>query len=200
MLKTVSSITNAIGALNYKGTWDALNNVPPLASGVGTKGDYYVVSTAGSTNLDGITDWQVGDWAIFNGSTWQKIDNTDLVVSVNGQTGAVVLTAANVGATPNTAYVIAGGLLTGGGQLTGNVTVSLTSIPSGNVTGLGTMALQDSNNVSITGGSINTTAVNTVATTGNTVTFAVSSLPLIPEGYLTINLNGVAKKIPYYGV
>ena len=200
MLKTVSSITNAIGALNYKGTWDALNNVPPLASGVGTKGDYYVVSTAGSTNLDGITDWQVGDWAIFNGVAWQKIDNTDLVVSVNGQTGAVVLTAANVGATPNTAYVIAGGLLTGGGQLTGNVTVSLTSVPSGNVTGLGTMALQDSNNVSITGGSINTTAVNTVATTGNTVTFAVSSLPLIPEGYLTINLNGVAKKIPYYGV
>jgi len=200
MLKTVSSITNAIGALNYKGTWDALNNVPALASGVGTKGDYYVVSVAGSTNLDGITDWQIGDWAIFNGAAWQKIDNTDLVVSVNGQTGAVVLTAANVGATPNTAYVIAGGLLTGGGQLTGNVTVSLTSVPSGNVTGLGTMALQDSNNVSITGGSINTTAVNTVATTGNTVTFAVSSLPLIPEGYITINLNGVAKKIPYYGV
>ena len=56
MLKTVSSITNAIGALNYKGTWDALNNVPALASGVGTKGDYYVVSTAGSTHLDGITD------------------------------------------------------------------------------------------------------------------------------------------------
>ena len=200
MLKTVSSITNAIGALNYKGTWDALNNVPTLASGVGTKGDYYVVSVAGTTNLDGITDWQIGDWAIFNGAAWQKIDNTDLVVSVNGQTGAVVLTAANVGATPNTAYVLAGGLLTGGGQLTGNVTVSLTSVPSGNVTGLGTMALQDSNNVSITGGSINTTAVNTVATTGNTVTFAVSSLPLIPEGYLTINLNGVAKKIPYYGV
>ena len=200
MLKTVSSITNAIGALNYKGTWDADTNSPALASGVGTKGDYYVVSVAGTTNLDGITDWQIGDWAIFNGAAWQKIDNTDLVVSVNGQTGAVVLTAANVGATPNTAYVIAGGLLTGGGQLTGNVTVSLTSIPSGNVTGLGTMALQDSNNVSITGGSINTTAVNTVATTGNTVTFAVSSLPLIPEGYLTINLNGVAKKIPYYGV
>ena len=78
-----------------------------------------------------------------------------------------------------------------------NVTIS---ISTANVSGLGTMATQDANNVNITGGSINTTAVNTVATTGNTVTFAVSSLPLIPEGYITINLNGVAKKIPYYGV
>jgi len=33
MLKTVSSITNAIGALNYKGTWNANANTPALASG-----------------------------------------------------------------------------------------------------------------------------------------------------------------------
>lgn len=91
MLKTVSSVANAIGALNYKGTWNASTNVPTLVSSVGTKGDYYVVSVAGSTNLNGITDWQINDWAIFNGSAWEKIDNTDLVTSVNGQTGAVVL-------------------------------------------------------------------------------------------------------------
>lgn len=36
MLKTVSSITNAIGALNYKGTWDASTNSPALASGAAT--------------------------------------------------------------------------------------------------------------------------------------------------------------------
>ena len=49
MLKTVSSFVNAIGALNYKGTWDASTNNPTLVSSVGTKGDYYVVSVAGST-------------------------------------------------------------------------------------------------------------------------------------------------------
>lgn len=135
MLKTVSSVINALGALNYKGTWDAATNTPTLASGVGSKGDYYVVSVAGTTNLDGITDWQVGDWVVFNGSAWQKIDNTDLVVSVNGQTGAVVLTATDIGATPNTSYVLTSGLLSGGGQLTGNVTVDLTSVPVANVTG-----------------------------------------------------------------
>jgi hypothetical protein len=41
------------------------------------QGYYYVVDVAGTTNLNGITDWQVGDWAIFNGSIWQKVDNTD---------------------------------------------------------------------------------------------------------------------------
>lgn len=74
MLKTVSSITNAIGALNYKGTWDASTNTPTLASGAGTKGDYYVVSVAGSTSLDGISNWGVGDWAVFNGSAWQRVE------------------------------------------------------------------------------------------------------------------------------
>lgn len=49
MLKTVSSITNAIGALNYRGAWNANTNSPALASGVGTKGDYYQVSVAGAT-------------------------------------------------------------------------------------------------------------------------------------------------------
>ena len=51
--------------LTYKGAWDANSNTPTLTSGVGTGGDYYIVSVAGNTNLDGVIDWQVGDWAIF---------------------------------------------------------------------------------------------------------------------------------------
>jgi hypothetical protein len=74
MLKTVSSLANAIGALNYKGTWNASTNTPTLASGVGTKGDYYVVSVAGTTNLDGVDFWGVGDWAVFNGAVWQRVE------------------------------------------------------------------------------------------------------------------------------
>jgi hypothetical protein len=69
---------------------------------VGTKGYYYVVSVAGSTNLNGVTDWQIGDWAVYNGTAWQKVDNTDAVTSVNGYTGTVVLTAADVSAVPYT--------------------------------------------------------------------------------------------------
>jgi hypothetical protein len=93
----ISEIPDAvIGALNYQGTWNATTNTPTLASGTGTKGYYYVVSVAGTTNLDGITDWQVGDWAVYNGTAWQKIDNTDGVTSVNGFTGTVVLTTTNI--------------------------------------------------------------------------------------------------------
>jgi hypothetical protein len=92
-----------LGDLNYQGTWNASTNTPTLTSSVGTKGYYYVVSVAGSTNLNGITDWQIGDWAVYNGTAWQKIDNTDAVTSVNGYTGTVVLTYSDVGAFPATA-------------------------------------------------------------------------------------------------
>lgn len=87
---------SAVGGLSYEGTWNASTNTPALASGTGTNGYYYVVATAGSTNLDGITDWQIGDWLIFNGTVWQKIDQSNLVTSVNGQTGAVSLSTTNI--------------------------------------------------------------------------------------------------------
>lgn len=87
-----------LGGLSYRGAWDASTNSPTLTSGAGTNGFYYVVSVNGSTNLDGITDWKMGDWAIFNGTVWQKIDQTNTVLSVNGQTGAVALNADDVGA------------------------------------------------------------------------------------------------------
>jgi len=66
----------ALGALTYQGTWDASSNTPTLVSSVGTQGYYYVVSVAGNTNLNGITTWAVGDWAVFNGSVWQRIESS----------------------------------------------------------------------------------------------------------------------------
>jgi hypothetical protein len=74
MLKTVSSVTNAIGALNFKGTWNASTNTPTIVSGVGVKGDYFVVSVAGSTTIDGISNWGVGDWITYNGTVWQRVE------------------------------------------------------------------------------------------------------------------------------
>ena len=285
----------ATGTLTYQGTWNANTNTPTLTSGVGTLNNYYVVSTAGSTNLDGITDWQIGDWAIFNGTVWQKIDNSEItyvsnVATGTGLTGGPITTTGTIsianttvvsatygnastvaqfevnpqgqlvsasnqaiaisvgavsGAVPNTVNVLAGTGLSGGGALTANVTLDLAntavvaatygnathvsqitidaqgrataasnvaiSIPSGNVTGLGTMATQNANAVAITGGDVAVTNVsasnvtitsnlNANLTTSSSATFATDSLPLVPEGYLTININGAAKKVPYYGV
>lgn len=66
------------GALSYQGIWDAEANLPPLAGGSGEQGHYLVVAVAGSTELDGIADWAVGDWAVFNGAAWEKIDNSSI--------------------------------------------------------------------------------------------------------------------------
>jgi len=94
--KVQNQINGLLGGVQYQGVWNAFTNNPVLTSSVGTQGYYYVVNVAGSTNLNGITDWQVGDWAIFSGGVWQKVDNTDAVSSVNGQVGAVSLTTDNI--------------------------------------------------------------------------------------------------------
>jgi hypothetical protein len=94
--KVQNQINGLLGGVQYQGVWNAFTNNPVLTSSIGTQGHYYVVNVAGSTNLNGITDWKVGDWAIFSGGVWQKVDNTDAVSSVNGQVGAVSLTTDNI--------------------------------------------------------------------------------------------------------
>jgi len=106
-----------LGAVKYQGVWNASSNSPAITSSTGTQGHYYVVFTAGSTSIDGISDWKVGDWIIYNGAVWQKIDNTDLVSSVNGYTGTINLAYSDVGA-PSTSGTNATG--TWGIDVTGN--------------------------------------------------------------------------------
>jgi hypothetical protein len=86
------SWASVAGGLSYQGTWNASTNTPTLTSSVGVNGYYYIVSTAGSTNLNGITDWQIGDWLLFNGSAWQKIDQSDLIQSITSADGSIVVT------------------------------------------------------------------------------------------------------------
>jgi len=95
MLKAVSSITNAIGALNYKGTWNASTNTPTLADGTGTKGDYYVVSTAGAQTFDSILlFFGAGDWIVYNGAVWQRVEGGS-----DGNFTNVTLNSTDTGAT-----------------------------------------------------------------------------------------------------
>ena len=103
MLKSVSSTINAIGALNYKGTWNASTNTPTIVSSVGTKGDYYVVSVAGATNINGISNWGIGDWIVFNGAVWQRVEGGSDLNGVN-----VTFTGTASGPTYETSNLAAG--------------------------------------------------------------------------------------------
>lgn len=88
----VSQLPNSI--MEYQGVWNASTNTPTLANGTGSAGDVYRVSVAG-TALS--LDFAVGDYVIYNGSTYEKSDTTDAVATVAGRTGNVTLTKADVG-------------------------------------------------------------------------------------------------------
>ena len=84
--------TGITGGLTYQGAFNATAGTPSLANAL--QGDFYVVDTAGT--IYGQT-WAVGDHLLVNedmggsvtNSKIDKVDNTDQVTSVNGQTGAV---------------------------------------------------------------------------------------------------------------
>ena len=89
---------DVLGALKYQGVWNADTNTPPMpAAAEGNVGFYFVVDTAGTTEIDGVDEWARGDWIVSNGTVWSKIDGSDAVVSVNGEYGAVIITKAKIG-------------------------------------------------------------------------------------------------------
>ena len=107
-----------VGQLLYAGTFDPVSGDAELSSNaqerLGTndtsialtddasavtgyaanEGNYYVVSGEG---VFASVAFEPGDWLIATASGWQKIDNTDAVVSVNGRIGAIVLDSGDVG-------------------------------------------------------------------------------------------------------
>jgi hypothetical protein len=112
---------------SYQGTWNASTNSPTLTSSVGTLGYYYVVSTAGSTNLNGISTWAVGDWAVYNGSAWQKVaasgSSAFSTLTVTGLTGYMYANGASA--------VTASTTIPNAGLTNSSVTIGSTSVALG---------------------------------------------------------------------
>lgn len=124
--KVQAQLNGLSGSLIYKGSWNASTNSPTIVSGTGTNGNYYIVSVAGTTTIDGISSWAVGDWIVFNSTTntWQKIANQS-VTSVNGLTGVVTITTSNIAEGTNLYYTNARAIaatLTGYTSGTGTIT------------------------------------------------------------------------------
>ena len=142
--------SSVIGGVTYQGTWNALTNTPTLTSSVGTNGYYYLVSTSGTTNLNGINLWTAGDWAVFNGSVWEKVLGSSAEafqsITVTGLTG----------------YMYANGT----SAVTSSTTIPTTSL-SGTVTNsqLANSAITINGNSVSLGGSTTVTAISPYALT-----------------------------------
>jgi microcystin-dependent protein len=183
------------GGVSYQGTWNATTNTPTLTSSVGTKGYYYVVSVAGSTSLNGITSWNIGDWAIFNGTAWEKIDNTDAVTSVNGLTGTVVLTTTDISEGTNQYFTdsLARAAISAGTGISYNNTTGVVTnaAPDQTVvlTGSGTTTVTGTYpNFTISSADSNVGTVTSVGITAGTGV-TVSGSPITTSGNISVGLS-----------
>lgn len=86
--------------MEYKGTWDASTNTPTLANGNPPNapedaGHLYKVSVGGTVDFGaGNITFNAGDTVILSASLiWEKSSDANLVTSVNGAQGVVVLDA-----------------------------------------------------------------------------------------------------------
>lgn len=103
----MSMLNDAVlGNAQFQGVWDAGQNIPSIPLGsTANRGWYWICSLPGTHTFKDIQTgttveqyFDIGDWIISCGvGGFGKVDNTDAVSSVNGQTGAVQLTKADLG-------------------------------------------------------------------------------------------------------
>ena len=131
MAKLQGQIT-ATSGLSYEGLWNATTDSPALSGTTPANGVFYIVNVAGNTSLSGITDWLVGDWAIYvsNGSAtdgWQKLDMTSDITGTGSANSYAMWTGPNSVATGLISQNAAGNLVTigngGGLSVEGNSTL-----------------------------------------------------------------------------
>ena len=117
-------IANIPSGLSFEGNWNANTDIPDLSGATPSNGQFWIVSVPGATDLSGITDWKVGDWAIYVSTGagtdgWQKVDNTS---TLSGSGVANQLTywtgTANVAGDAGLTYDATTNNLTVGGTIT----------------------------------------------------------------------------------
>jgi hypothetical protein len=155
------------GAITFKGVWNAANNNPTLADGVGVNGDEYIVGVAGTQNLgSGNITFAVGDFVLYtSANVWIDIPvGATGVQSFNGRDGIVTLQSGDV------TNALSAGSIVNSKLQNPNVTVTTgTGISGGQVVPLGgTITLINTGVVSAVAG----TGVAVSAATGN-VTFSI---------------------------
>lgn len=68
----------SVNGFTYQGSWDSSSSFPSASA----SGDYFIVSTAHAA-------YSVGDWIVWNGSSFDHIINVNYVTNVFGRAGAI---------------------------------------------------------------------------------------------------------------
>lgn len=144
--------TSVSGQVVYIGVWNAVSNTPTLSnvSGVNNaslvKGNYYVVTNAGTVSFGsgGMISFGVGDWVISDGVTWNKVNNADNIRSISGKSGSVVvLSASDI---PDVMSV-------SGSTMLPNSTISVSKVPTSSFD-ITNKSYVDNNFLSLAGGTL----------------------------------------------
>lgn len=157
------------GSITFQGVWNAANNTPTLADGVGNVGDEWIVGVAGTQNLgSGNIEFGVGDFVLYtSANVWVEVPVGGAGVdSFNGRTGIVTLLSGDVTNALSNGSITNNFLNTDSWSLTVGQGIELT--------GNSTVELGDSITLTNTGviAAIGGTGVSVSAATGN-VTFNI---------------------------
>ena len=88
--------------LAYKGLWDAESNTPTISDGVGEDADFYFAASTATVDLgSGPQEFQEGDIVIYYDGVWSRLGSQQIVQSVNGMIGNVVISRESLGAMPD---------------------------------------------------------------------------------------------------
>lgn len=172
------------GAINFKGVWNAANNTPTLADGIGVNGDEYIVGVAGTQDLgSGNISFAVGDFVLYtSANVWVDIPVSGSgVQSFNGRSGIVTLLSGDVTNALSTGSIVNSKLansnitITTGTGLSGGGTVALGG--SLTLTADGILNIVGGTGVTVSTSSGNATvSIGQPVGTANSVTFqAVTS-------------------------
>ena len=185
-------VDQVAAGLSYQGTWDARTQAEGGAAGDGGNPDlllatvaagyYYIVNVAGSVDLDGETDWKIGDWAVYSDSgVWQKVDNTSILAgSGTASTIPMWIGSTTLGNSPITRVSGAGYIYTDIGNviLAGTTASGFTNCVSLNESNINSANYSLATGKSTTASALHATAMGLSSTASGAESFAAGNTVL----------------------